>query len=213
MPGVTAKEQPAAPASAAPQAAAVEQKDPGPVQAGPPRANIESLEIQSAEIQFMNELAPVLGRSPRALKRFVNVYRIVKAELTNAEYRGFLDESHGTYRVALFLLAVDTGTPLALAQVFTAIMAQREQEPARDASWLVSALELAGTSDNHSRLDEERRRLRDWVFERRFEPFLSNPEVMARWAERIARYSFGAHALELIRAPGLQLTVSAEPEA
>ncbi len=179
----------------------------------PAQPNIESLEIRAEEIQFMSELAPVLGRSPRALKRFVNVYRLVKAGLSPAEYSHFLSRDFGPYQTVLFLLAIDTGTPLALPDVYTALALQRDQPPSDSADWLINALELAGVSDQGSRYDAERQRLRDWMVERRTAPYLTNPDHLARWAERIARYSFGAEALELLRNTTPLTAQAPRPEA
>ena len=39
----------------------------------------------------------------------------------------------------------------------------------------------------------------DWIAERVDASYLTNADHIARWAERIARYSFGAEALELLR--------------
>ena len=160
--------------------------------------NIDSLEISTDEIQFMSELAPVLGRSPRALKRFVNVYRLVKAGLSQAEYSHFLASDFGPYQIVLLLLAIDTGTPLAVPAVYNALARQRQDTSTGDASWLVSALEIAANEPG-SRANAERLRLRDWISARVDASYLTNADHIARWAERIARYSFGAEALELLR--------------
>ena len=76
--------------------------------------NLESLEFRPEELDFMAGLAPLLDRSPRALKRFVNVYRLIKAGLTREEQRTFYDAADDApppYQAVLFLLAVDTGLP------------------------------------------------------------------------------------------------------
>jgi hypothetical protein len=73
----------------------------------------ESLGISQTEVDFMAELAPLLGRSPRTLKRFVNVYRLIKVGLSAYERHVFLSDA-GTvpdYRAVLCLLAIDTGAP------------------------------------------------------------------------------------------------------
>ena len=94
---------PAAPASPAPSVAAA-----------PPVANAESLEIRGFEIEMMDDLATLLGRSPRALKRFFNVYRLIKAGLGEAELGAFLrmdEKTMSSFQAVQFLLAVDTGLP------------------------------------------------------------------------------------------------------
>ena len=51
---------------------------PPPPPAAPRDLQPEGLEITSDELTAMDELAPLLGRSPRALKRFLNTYRLMK---------------------------------------------------------------------------------------------------------------------------------------
>ena len=73
----------------------------------------EGLRITPAELSFMGELAPLLGQSPRSLKRFINVYRLVKARLTQNELIVFTAEGGilPDYKAVLFLLAIDVGMP------------------------------------------------------------------------------------------------------
>jgi hypothetical protein len=73
--------------------------------------NPESLTIRDFEIAVIDTLSPLLGRSPRALKRFVNLYRLIKAGLTPTEHDVFISRSKedlDDYAAVLFLLAVDT---------------------------------------------------------------------------------------------------------
>ncbi len=73
----------------------------------------KNLVLEGAERSFMIELRHVVGRSPRAVKRFVNVYRLVRAGIPDSRLRGFLgtDEEPGPYRVVLIFLAVGMGAP------------------------------------------------------------------------------------------------------
>ncbi len=68
---------------------------------------IERLELRAWEVEDMQRLAP-LFRTPRAVKRFVNTYRFLRASI-HAHERPIFEgsrESPGTYRAALLLLAV-----------------------------------------------------------------------------------------------------------
>ena len=68
---------------------------------------IERLELRAWEVEDMQRLAP-LFRTPRAVKRFVNTYRFLRAGV-HAHERPIFEgsrESPGTYRAALLLLAV-----------------------------------------------------------------------------------------------------------
>lgn len=51
---------------------------------------LENLDVREIELQTIDDLSPLLGRSPRALKRFVNVYRLIKARLTPLEHNAFM---------------------------------------------------------------------------------------------------------------------------
>ena len=94
---------------------------PGPVEARP-----EQLEIGPLERAFMERLSPLLGRSPRALKRFVNTYRIVKAREPDAA--AFLSEDADVpaYRAVLFLLALTTGAPVLAAGFLDEVLGGRQ---------------------------------------------------------------------------------------
>jgi hypothetical protein len=80
----------------------------------------QKLEILQEELDFINELTPLLGRSPRSLKRFVNVYRLIKAGLSDDETESFSHASVGfsNSHAVLFLLAVDTGAPSISGKLF-----------------------------------------------------------------------------------------------
>jgi hypothetical protein len=73
----------------------------------------EALRIRSSEIQFMDKVAPLMPRTPRAIKRFVNIYRLYKATLSTPGLESFLGTpaDPGNYRAVQVLLALVTGTP------------------------------------------------------------------------------------------------------
>ncbi len=86
-----------------------------------PQLHPQSLEITPDELAFMESLAPLLGDSPRAVKRFVNVYRLMKS-LAVGEDDAFLTGSpRASYQLVLFLLAVVTGLPGISAELFGAL--------------------------------------------------------------------------------------------
>ena len=73
----------------------------------------EGLLITRPELEFMRDLAPLMPRTPRAVKRFVNIYRLYKAALSSSALRAFLGtrEEPGQYRAVQILLALVTGAP------------------------------------------------------------------------------------------------------
>jgi hypothetical protein len=78
------------------------------------------LVLDPVESTFMQSLAPLLGRSPRAAKRYVNVYRLIRAGIPEDRLSAFLgsEGSPGPYRAVLFLLAVVVGAPGAAEPLF-----------------------------------------------------------------------------------------------
>lgn len=69
-----------------------------------------ALDMSKAELLFFKQLGAIVGRSPRAVKRFINLYRILKASHKKARVAGFSDEN-GDFRIPLFLLSVICGSP------------------------------------------------------------------------------------------------------
>ncbi len=82
----------------------------------PTRLLIESLRLTEPEITTMKWLAPLIGRSPRATKRFVNIYRLLKAAVPQAEQRAF---AAGGFRVPMLLLAMATKDQGLTPEVYT----------------------------------------------------------------------------------------------
>jgi hypothetical protein len=60
------------------------------------------LEISEAELEFMSGLAPLVS-TPRAAKRLVNLYRLVRARLLDRDVDAFVASDE--YRAVLVLLA------------------------------------------------------------------------------------------------------------
>lgn len=162
-----------------------------------PQVNLESLVFRPEELEFMASLAPLLDRSPRALKRFVNVYRLIKAGLTPAQQRAFqgTGEQEAPYRAVLFLLAVDTGLPEFADEFYTELRAVDDAiktGTSHDIGGIFDLVLRVGRRDD----DTARRwaRLLTWMH-----PGLSstprfNPPIalLVEWVPRVMRYSFRA---------------------
>ncbi len=73
----------------------------------------QSLLFSDAEISYMKEMAPLISRSPRAVKRFLNCYRLIKVGLPPEQLTSFLGEDgqHGEYKTVMILLGIITGAP------------------------------------------------------------------------------------------------------
>jgi hypothetical protein len=159
--------------------------------------NLESLKVEDFEIQTIDELSPLLGRSPRALKRFVNLYRLIKARLSPPEHSAFVsrsEKSMADYEAVLFLLAVDTGLPRASRMLFEELLALANESsfPNVDIKGLIERLDKnpsANTSDWNA--------LREWMSARQdIERLNRGIERMVEWVDQVSRYSFQAAHLE-----------------
>lgn len=87
----------------------------------------ESLDIVAIEHQFMNELGSLLGQTPRSVKRFVNVYRLIKAVSLDQEPKFVQNKSHADCKLVLFLLAVLTGLPAISREFFRQLRGERSE--------------------------------------------------------------------------------------
>lgn len=136
------------------------------------------LETTGDEAAALSAVAPLVVRTPRTVKRFVNTYQILKARTKDpAEFhhsRGGI----GDHEVVAFLLAVVTGQPAA-AQLIRALRADRQD---------VTLAALLGEVQDPG-LDPVRR----WLE--------ANPRYgdapshrFAEWAPEVARFSFVALA-------------------
>ncbi|QRN98316.1 hypothetical protein JRI60_04400 [Archangium violaceum] len=163
-------------------------KEPPP----PVRINLESLKLSQAEHSFIRHAAPLLGRSPRALKRFVNVYHFIKAGLMPyAQKDALSDEVH---QMLLFLLAVDTGLPRVSPFFFRSLMRvadvdireTKDPDLPRDLRDLVARCTLEAAPEAQPGWTTLRRWLRDVGEPLRFNP---NLPLLAHWASYVGRYS------------------------
>jgi KAP family P-loop domain len=74
--------------------------------------NPDPLRITPQEGSFVERVAPLLSDKPRALKRFVNSYRLLKASLSDLDRQTFVvDDECSPYKICLSQLAYFTGQP------------------------------------------------------------------------------------------------------
>jgi len=80
---------------------------------------IESLEFSPKEIELIQEMSCVLGSNPRAIKRFVNIYRIMKAHDIFTYNPNTQDQE---ILADLFLIALPLGTYRSLVPSFLSFL-------------------------------------------------------------------------------------------
>lgn len=70
------------------------------------KETIEALDITDKESELLQNMSEVIGNNPRAVKRFVNIYRIVK---THEEFNFNAETKEVELSVVMFLLALPMG--------------------------------------------------------------------------------------------------------
>jgi hypothetical protein len=92
------------------------------------RETPDPLQISAAEAGFIDEIAVLLSDRPRALKRLVNIYRLLKASLPDIERASFVDAGESSaYRICLTQLALFTSHPR-LAPTLVAAIGEPEED-------------------------------------------------------------------------------------
>ncbi len=154
--------------------------DDTPVEPPPPPAPSRdlqpaSLEIRDEELKCMDALAPLLGRSPRALKRFINTYRLIKVRAEDPVAYLRDDPPLAPYRSVLLLLALSTGTPHTAA------------------AFLDQALGgTAGTVEDALKGDDAR--VTDWLATTAADPWRAvELSALRPHAEEVVRFTFHWH--------------------
>ncbi|GAA1874392.1 hypothetical protein GCM10009687_47920 [Asanoa iriomotensis] len=127
------RETPSQPATPGPEPArtATPQKEPEPQGRRYPRAPrrrlpAKVLEITEAEAAAMSAVAPLIGTTPRTVKRFVNTYRLLKARVKDPGEFDHPRGGIGDHEVVAFLLAVITGRPTTARALIDALAAAPE---------------------------------------------------------------------------------------
>lgn len=143
-----------------------------------PKIPIESLRLTEPEILMMRWLAPWIGRSPRATKRFVNIYRLIKAAVPPEEQRKFIE---GGFRPPMMLLAAATRNPELARRLPTEGGAERN---------LTARLTELLNAEFPTGLTDEAREAQV-KFAEVSKPWSDpDPKLMRLWQQRVAQFSF-----------------------
>jgi hypothetical protein len=147
------------------------------------------LDVTAEELQYIERLAPLLERSPRALKRFANVYRLLKASLPPDEQDAFLDQSSdpAAFKTVVLLLAIVNGLPAASQVMFGRRL---NGQPGASHAGTLGALLSVDPTDGAAAV-EESARLRTWLATEFGEDWAaSDAAPFQGWLPRVARYSY-----------------------
>jgi peptidoglycan hydrolase-like protein with peptidoglycan-binding domain len=154
----------------------------------PPLPRPEALVITDAERRLLGRLGSIVP-TPRAAKRLMNIYRMLRVSVPDDELKAFHPDGGGEYQAVVLLLGVLVGQPTQAEQIFKAVMASPDDADL----WQV----LACFPDVHEQLAPVRPHVR-----------LGLAAPYRRWAPRVSRFSFRLAAVLPIDD---QLTTEAEP--
>ncbi|MDJ0865276.1 MAG: P-loop NTPase fold protein [Myxococcota bacterium] len=150
-------------------------------------ANPKSLELSPHEREHIEALGP-LFRSPRSSKRFVNVYRLLRATIPDSEIEAFAASPGGAHREVAMLLAAVLECPDLAPEILELV--ERTAAADEAAEWLQVVQSKALESQAQSRLlGEDLERLREFS---EVDPSMQalSLSAMSEWLNRVERFTF-----------------------
>jgi hypothetical protein len=150
------------------------------------------LEISQAEIEFLARLGGLVP-TPRAAKRMVNIYRLVRIGVPDEDLPAFTgDEKGGPYQAVQVLLAILTGSPAVAGDVFQALL---EAPPADNVLNVLQ--EMRSRTDLQEPLNRIENEISVLAIEAGFSLTAADCQ---RWCPVLARFSFRTRELAGISA-------------
>lgn len=142
----------------------------------------EPLKIEPWERDYMKKLYCLIP-SPRAGKRFINIYRMIRSTVPGERWQAFVGDAKqdGDYRQALLLLAILTGYPREAAEIMRRLIERVHNE-----TWWEFIDGLNATGGDWSELHLKLQSLRSLIAD------IEGCDVFLRYAPLVARYSFQA---------------------
>jgi hypothetical protein len=151
-----------------------------------PQLVARQLQLQSDDLRFIESLAPLLGDTPRRVKRFVNGVQLLLAMPPPLSEFGEPRER----AVVAFLAALNVGLPLVAQRLFEAVDAERQGAPSQPLGAVVS--QLVGVPA------DERDRLQTWLEGRDVWQNLLLSRLRAR-LDIVRRLGFEDHRVRALR--------------
>lgn len=160
--------------------------DNGQPQVPPIDLNPTGLEISEVERDFMHSIQSLLGRSPRSVKRFFNVYRLVKSRAAPAAGDFVCAEELANYRIVMFLLAMVTGMPSISRELFRRFAAATAEETLEDVIKTVRD-RVPATPET----DNDLERITAWLAADTHAAWrAAHPADWRPWATHVSRFSY-----------------------
>ena len=163
-----------------------------------------SIDLTSDEVQFVQQLGGLVD-TPRAAKRLMNIYRLIRATQHVGSRSRFLgaDGKAGEYYAVLTLLAIAAGYPTLADRVLVTLEEDTEKKQSTNWEMFVNKLDLAKrkkvTVDNDSPIDKDdlsQVEAAEWenMYSGLSESLAGNKlnviEPYQRWGRTVARFSF-----------------------
>jgi Flp pilus assembly protein TadB len=150
------------------------------------------LQLNPIETQFMAQLGTLLP-NPRAAKKLVNLYRLVRIGIPETELGSFVTDR--SYQVVQLLLAILVGSPTASHTIFTATLAA---DPQQDLATLLDEDKPPTDPGQWESTRPVRDRLSAQLHELAGAGGFTMDTTLHRyqqWCPRLARYSFHTRAI------------------
>ncbi len=135
----------------------------------------DRVKLTQKEIDFIASLTPLAGDSPRTLKRFVNVARLIKS---NPNWLPPAEDVKNTkpYLAGLLLLAVVVGSPWMTPLIFALLQEEKDKDLTLGQLVETKELKLGREIDKHRYINREWDRFRAFVLEAKDH---QTPEIQA----------------------------------
>ena len=142
----------------------------------------QGLQLSQAEVEFMTRLGGLVP-TPRAAKRLVNIYRLVRIGIPDGELAGFVgDEKGGPYQAVQVLLAMLVGHPEFAREVFRELI---DGARGGDLATLVEKVgETGGETRTSGTIRNELTKIREVAV------LAVDVDECRRWGPQLARFSF-----------------------
>jgi len=127
------------------------------------KETIEALNISEKECELLQNMSKIIGNNPRAIKRFVNVYRIVK---THEDF-GFTNEEarNAELAVIMFLLALPMGNYKNLVPSFEYFLDERMTIGYENLDHFLNSEHLNEKSKNMDLLNDRRKEVYNLLYD------------------------------------------------
>ncbi|MEO1711815.1 MAG: P-loop NTPase fold protein, partial [Bacteroidota bacterium] len=135
----------------------------------------DRVKLTQKEIDFIAELTPLAGDSPRTLKRFVNVARLIKS---NPNWLPPAEDVKNTkpYLAGLLMLAVVVGSPWMTPLIFALLQEEKDKDLTLGQLVETKELKLGREIDKHRYINREWDRFRAFVLQAKDH---QTPEIQA----------------------------------